>query len=257
MRPTPYIGITGFMSRQEVQQVLAVFPEHSPYLAMVGVLVSDKTLRKTPSNPKRYPKGENLKNIFTNHPRALNLLHFNTKEPEWLLDDLCVAHEWAGPLCHGFQLNVAWPNPAALEQYKKQERFGRKIVVLQCGPQALQEVGGASRKLAHRLRQYEGLIDYALIDPSAGTGKEFDADKARNYFRDLQLVLPWLGVGVAGGLRAETLWSQLAPLALSCKCFSIDVESQVRDQEKDELVAAKAIEYLAEAVSFYHRYIET
>lgn len=52
----PYIGITGFMSRDEVEEVLTVFPENSTRKLMVGVLASEKTLHG-PTNkwPNRYP----------------------------------------------------------------------------------------------------------------------------------------------------------------------------------------------------------
>lgn len=39
----PYIGVTGFMKREEVEAVLAAFSENSTHKLMVGVLASSKT----------------------------------------------------------------------------------------------------------------------------------------------------------------------------------------------------------------------
>ena len=111
--------------------------------------------------------------IFRGYRNLLNLIHFNTKEPEKLFDDMCLAQDLAGPNCHGFQLNIAWPDKRVLERYKKYALFHHKTIVLQCGGNALREVGSPFN-LGLRLRDYEGLVDYVLVDPSGGLGKEFD-----------------------------------------------------------------------------------
>src|SRR5438105_4591331 len=109
MRPEAYIGITGFVARKEVDEVFAALTKDTNRLVMVGVLVSDKTLAGEKNKwPQRYPKPDVLSTIFRSYRNALNLIHFNTKEPNRLLYSMSMAQDLAGFDCHGFQLNIAW-----------------------------------------------------------------------------------------------------------------------------------------------------
>lgn len=102
MKNYPYIGITGFMSSDEVRLILDTFIKSRPWvrnsfgqtvfrgkndrILMVGVLASMKTLYgKTNKWPNRYPKIEDIKNIFLcNSKHLLNLIHYGTKHAETL-----------------------------------------------------------------------------------------------------------------------------------------------------------------------------
>lgn len=111
----PYIGVTGFMNDNEVHGVLEVFDESVSARLMVGVLVSDTTLGgQSNKHSHSFPKREEISNIFVDDPRVLNLLHFNTHNRDELLAQLRTGMKYGGPNCHGFQLNVAWPNPDVL-----------------------------------------------------------------------------------------------------------------------------------------------
>jgi hypothetical protein len=253
MRPRPYIGITGFTDVAQVAGVLDLLPLRSNRLIMAGVLVSDKTLRGMPSRryPQRYPHPvrEKLPKIFLGNARLLNLVHFNTHEPSNLYQDLCLAQELAGPCCHGFQLNMAWPDPRQLGWYRERARFERKTIVLQCGPTALKEVNELPRKLAARLKEYSGLIDYVLIDPSGGTGTDFQVLSIVAYVRELFAEFPTLGVGIAGGLHGQNVVEQLdIPFRYFSRAgVSIDAEGKLRDPQTDKLSIEACREYLQRA----------
>src|SRR3989344_1694312 len=110
----PYIGITGFMAAREVLSVLRYFHQESySRKLMVGILVSSKTIMGIPNRlDNRYPKPENMGSIFQSDKRCLNLIHFNTKETELkvVYEHLYRSRDLAGSYCHGFQLNMAWPD---------------------------------------------------------------------------------------------------------------------------------------------------
>ncbi|TSC69336.1 MAG: Uncharacterized protein G01um101456_241 [Parcubacteria group bacterium Gr01-1014_56] len=258
MRPNrsePYIGITGFTTAGEINGVLDVLPRYTYRQVMVGVLVSSKTLRGIPNKwPQRYPKPEKLSQIFTAHRKALNLIHFNTKEPERLLDDMLLAQSMAGPNCHGFQLNIAWPDKGVLKQYRdtKPEHASQSgAVVLQVGSKALDECGRDPTKIAERVHEYEYLADFVLIDPSGGVGQEFDVDFTRQCFIELESKTTYMGFGIAGGLHAGNL-DRLAPL-LEDFSFSIDAEGKLRNVEDNlDVEAAKA--YLKSADEKFRQY---
>lgn len=248
MRPKPYIGITGFMHRREVDEVLGCFPADSPNLVMIGMLASSRTIRGEPNKwPQRYPPLGQLGSIFKNDIRALNLIHFNTKDAGQLAGDMLIAHGMAGPYCDGFQLNIAWPDPRVLESYRTKMAALQKrhVIVLQCGGNALDQVNRDPDELAKRVAGYEGLIDYMLLDPSGGLGKAIDLGFATPCLDALEEFVPEsIGLGIAGGLSAGNLW-HLRPL-LQKRRFSIDAEGRLRDAN-DDLDLVKACDYLTTA----------
>lgn len=250
MRPKSYIGITGFKTREQVEAVLAAHPAGSDFLVMVGVLANDRSIRgESVKNTKRYPAKDELGKAFIKHPKALNLIHFNTGKPSKLLDDMFYALHLAGPDCHGLQLNIALPSERVLRDFQRYcQSDWCKTIVLQCGKKALNEIGWSSLRLVERLKRYEGLIDYVLIDPSSGGGQEFDPYFACACFGAIGRALPDIGLGIAGGLNAESLDRLLDPIigAFPGLGFSTDTETGVRN-DRDDLVVAEAIRYLRHA----------
>ncbi len=246
MRPRPYIGITGFTKEQEVAEILDTLPPdwNPKRLVMVGVLASGKTIRGIPNKwPKRYPEVKDLGSVFTSDSVALNLIHFNTKNPENLVEELCLAQSLAGQHCHGFQLNIAWPDKEALATYRI-KRGGETTIVLQCGGKALADVDHSPEKLREKVAEYRDLIDYVLVDPSGGLGKEFDLELARGCFSSLSQI-PDIGFGIAGGLSADNI-DRLEPLLAEFPNFSIDAEGRLRD-ENDNLNVPVSVDYLLSA----------
>ena len=223
-----YVGVTGFMSSLEVANVLeGIDFEKSGRLLMVGVLVSSKTMQGIPNKwPGRYPQVEEVKNIFLDNKNCLNLVHFNTKEPDSLLDQLIEVTDIAGPHFDGFQLNIAWPSPAVLRKYK--EARPGKTIVLQVGTNAFFQTSNSPEILANKVcHEYSGLIDYLLLDPSGGVGQSFDPHIAREYLESLDLYDHDFGIGVAGGLSASTL-NLLEPILNDFPNVSIDAEGRLR-----------------------------
>ncbi len=258
-RKTPYDGITGFTTPQQVQTLLDTrvrnmriygVPENAhtmqvPFterLLMVGVLVSSKTMRGLTNKwPNRYPKIEDVPALFTNHPAAFNLIHFNTKEPEELCTQLETLVQIGGPNLHGFQLNIAWPSPRLLEQFLVRNPSVR--IVLQVGSTAFEEVSNSPTVLARKVAQeYVGLVDYILLDPSGGLGKLIDVDTAQAYLEELKNKDLPIGLGIAGGLNEETLQT-IAPLTKKFHNLSVDAEGRLRDTN-DNLDIEKATRYL-------------
>ncbi|MBP7770701.1 MAG: hypothetical protein KA066_02195 [Candidatus Pacebacteria bacterium] len=251
MRPKPYIGITGFTARSQINAVLGNgLPAVTDQLVMVGLLISSRTMRgETNKWPNRYPKPGDLEHVFVNDKRLLNLIHFNTniKDLPFLLDHMRVAQELAGPACNGFQLNIAWPDPEVLEKYKKAPG-GNNTIVLQCGRKAIEEAGNV-HGLATRLRRYDGLADYVLVDPSGGLGKDFNYADMYATLETLFCDAPQtMGIGIAGGLSPDNL-DRLRPLLEEFE-FSIDAEGNLRDAD-DHLDITVASSYLRESVQLY------
>lgn len=242
----PYIGITGFMSREEVQEVLDLV---SPWLrrkVMIGILASSKTINgETNSHPNRYPTPGEMGDIFEDTSRALNLVHFSTKNKDGLFDEMSRAFTLAGPYCHGLQLNIAWPDPSVLGFFKTREY--PVTIVLQIGARAFEMIGHAPQKLADKIeKEYKHFIDFVLLDPSGGTGKPFNPEEMRGYLQELEMKQMSIGLGVAGGLNQATLRRLILPLVKEFPDLSIDVETGVRNGY-DNLDPNLAISFIRKA----------
>ncbi len=248
MRPKPYIGVTGFMTRSEVQHALHALPANPSHKLMVGVLLSNTTLKGLSNSwPNRYPAGEAIRKIFVKHPHALNLFHYNSNQADdgIVLSDLLFAQNFPRSDCQGFQLNMCWPSPKILSGYKAQQDFNQNFVVLQCGRAALEAVGNSGRALASRVEEYLGLIDYVLIDASGSLGKDFDLSLAHECF-DYLSDLPNISVVIAGGLHAQKI-GRLRILKNAHPGLSIDAEGTLRD-DHDNLDLPKVTRYISAAL---------
>jgi hypothetical protein len=236
----PYIGITGFMSRREVEAVFRAMPV-SDRLLMVGVLASLKATLRGEQNkwPNRYPKAQDIHKIFFRSSRLLNLIHYNTKEPETLVEQLDEMSTLGGPNLDGFQLNMAWPSVRALEQYK--EDWGGELV-LQVGGKAFEMVHHSPQELADKVSGYDHVVDYVLLDPSGGYGVPFDLEKAKAYIEALKTKNLSVKIGTAGGLSPTTL-DPLRKLLATYPELSWDAEGRLRDKE-DHLSLQVSIEYV-------------
>src|SRR3989338_4547363 len=233
----PYIGVTGFMSRAEVNEALSVVPQDSTHRLMVGVLMSSKTLAgQTNKWPGRYPKKEAVADIFVDDSRALNLVHFNTDEPETLCSQLEEITAFAGPYLDGFQLNMAWPRIAQLEDYRA--AYPDKFIVLQVGSRAMAQVESPD-DFAESVGSYLAVIDAVLIDPSGGKGLPLDVEKAADY---LWAVATYpIGLGAAGGLGPRT-FNLINQLILEFRGrLSVDAEGQLRTPKPEDALCLDAM----------------
>lgn len=266
-----YIGVTGFMSRQEVELVLQTLPSNFGVVndeqvrkLMVGMLISGKTIKGIPNKwPKRYPSPEVIPTIFVEDPRVLNLVHYNTseKDPERIVEEMCQIEEMSGPHFHGFQLNMVWPSVFMIIQkwLTKNVPSGysrkQKTIVLQCGGRAMAQFNHSPGQLVEKLTEYEGVVDYVLIDPSGGLGTPFDTGFAINFLKELfeTTCLPTMNFGIAGGLSPKTLPDLLVPILERFPEISIDAEGRLRTIE-DNLSIEIANEYLELSENLFRKY---
>lgn len=249
MKTFPYIGVTGFMFRHEVDRVLEVFPDDLERKLMVGVLISSKTLRGIRGSwPNRYPHPGDIAGIFSEDPRALNLLHFHAvaEDSERLLDQLLEVTDVGGNNLHGLQLNMKWPDRDVLTRYR--ERHPSKVLVLQCGSGAIQSAGNDPRSLARMVSDYVDVCEYVLMDPSGGKGIPLTPEVAIDYLDHLHDRLDGsMKYGVAGGLGVPGGTTELLREIFEIfPGISADAEGNLRDQPWDSLNPERACEYVRE-----------
>lgn len=231
---TRYVGITGLVSRAEVDACLDALP--TGMTLMCGVLVSAKTLRGEKNRWwRRYPKPEDIAGIFSDDPRCLNLIHYCDDEPP---DASLVSRlqKFGGEHCHGFQFNGAWPEPPTLVA------LAGCHVVLQLNPRK-----GSLSNLRRAVAGLRHCDAHVLIDGSGGRGVPISSDVADGWGMTIR---GWfgndIGLGFAGGLGAD----HLLRIAAEVRSYnaSTDVEGPVRDgDEGGTLNLAKARAYLKAA----------
>jgi hypothetical protein len=239
MRHDPYVGVTGFMTRAEVDAAVEAFKAQANWRdadLMIGVLASSKTLAGgTNKWPNRYPKVGDIASLFPLYLNAFNLIHYATDDRSTLADQLKELVRLGGQNLHGFQLNIRWPEPAALDAIPKGMR-----VVLQLGRGAIDEVDDDPIKAAKALGAYKGTVTDVLIDMSGGRGRDIDVVTAARYVEAIDDRHPDFGIGVAGGLSSGTIL-RLAGLANRWPMLSIDAEGRLRTPQPEDRLDIEAV----------------
>jgi hypothetical protein len=252
IRYEPYIGITGFMSRQEVEAVVSSLEnKDDKRWLMVGVLASEKSFAGIPNKfPNRYPAPQTIKDIFPEDSSMLRLIHFSTRAKGMdLLNQLYRLREMAGENCDGFQLNIKWPPLKILSAY--QALFPHDTLVLQCGGGAMKSVGYNPQKLTDRIAEYQYHARYVLIDASGGYGKALDAVFMGEVLHALSSKFIPTGPVIAGGLTGDTL-EMIRSIVGEFPDVSIDAEGGLRDSE-DHLDLGKVEKYVNRALKLFAR----
>jgi hypothetical protein len=230
-----YVGITGFMSRAEVNACLDALP--AGMRLMCGVLASVKSLAGIKNKwHRRYPSPHAFRNIFAHDPRVLNLIHYAGGEPP-TPHTICQLQALGGPDCHGFQFNGAWPQPSTLGC------LSGNHVVLQFRAGHFASAANLTRSI-YACRNVQA---HVLIDASGGRGEPIDVTMAAAWVKRLREEYGRdVGIGIAGGLCAETL-PNVAPLVRSYG-LSIDAEGRLRDGDAGGVLNVdRACEYLKAA----------
>lgn len=252
MKREPYIGITGFMTREEVDEVMRAIPEGSTKKFMVGVLASQKTIAGLPNKwPERYPITRDIARIFSDDERALNLIHYGDgmKHHKGLGKVLIsITREYVGPNLHGFQLNMTWPEAEEIREFKAE--YPEMQIVLQAGTRTLKDTDESAERLVNSFKTAfpNGEVDYLILDLSGGLGKELNPDLIMRHIEAIETANLDVGVVLAGGLHGKNSHI-VAPILRRFPNTGTDAEGKLRDPITDNLNMKAAIDY----TSTYYR----
>ncbi|MBI2612855.1 hypothetical protein HYW59_03560 [Candidatus Kaiserbacteria bacterium] len=161
-----------------------------------------------------------------------------------------MAHKVAGLNFHGFQLNTPWPDVDSLVRYKS--RFQGAVITIPLQREALDIVDWDPKGIARKLKGYEDVADYALIDPSAGYGQELDVRFTRSCFDAIFALMPNVGLVAAGGLFADNVEEKLEDLLKEFP-LGTDAEGKLRTSD-DHLGVAEAIRYVQTTDALLRKY---
>lgn len=260
MRPKAYVGITGPVNVQETGDICREFSEagysmESPHIPMLGFLVSYKTLNGQPTQNRRYPPVNSLPDLLRAiDGQVLTMIHYNSKEIDTLSDQVTQVFDgvYDKGLCRAIQLNIVWPNVGQVALIKK--RHPEMQMVFQASHKTMD--GRTANQIARGIKEYGGLINYVLIDPSGGRGMAFDLESSVTIYSELSELCPELTIGFAGGFSGENVAPRLREILqkIETEDFCIDAEGRLRDKITsvygDDLLNIKKVrEYLQSASS--------
>lgn len=257
---TPYIGITGFMERRQVESVLMDLSLPKGYKLMVGVLAHgkyhfDKDASGKIKKPPRHPETQNLAQIFVDDPRCLNLIHLHVPDDANHASGLNVLmYNYisrcgdAGVRLDGFQLNMSLPDTEDL--FEIRDSYPDLKIVIQLNNKVINGFKSPTL-LAKKLREYACIANYLLFDRSGGKAKHLDTKEAEEYINEFddQHLTTLFGLGLAGGLSAENFPQLLEFLKWYrlFRPFSFDAEGNLHDPETGKLSLNRCKNYLKTA----------
>lgn len=225
----PYIGITDFISLQQVWNMHNIFERQGPRRRKlhIGVMMSYKTLYGIPTKWKdSFPPKECIAKIFSSDD-TYNCLHYADyhydRDLAW---SVATAISYGGIGIHALQLDMVWPNPGEIANAVHTSRKNIEVI-LQVGRKALDEVQNDPQLLVEKLRDYEGVIHRVLLDKSGGEGRGMDAVALLPFARAIKKHMPLLGLVVAGGL-GPTSMHLVEPIVKEFPDVSIDAQGKLR-----------------------------
>jgi len=227
-----YIGICDFPNGDQSLRSARYFKElcasqkMDNFQLMIGVMMSYKTMTGLESKwTSVWPKKEEMADIFVDHPRAMNTLHYADYDCNTSLSHLIEAVEWGGPRLHAIQLDMIWPPDVIVKGLKR--KFPNLRVVLQINANALEMVGNDPAILVEWIKKYDGSLDYVLLDKSHGKGVRMDAEVLLPFARAIADKLPNIGLAAAGGLGPSTVYLA-EPLIREFPTISLDMQGKLR-----------------------------
>lgn len=236
-----YIGFEGLGCRTEANALLASLPARAVRMLMIGVNGNARTLEGRGSHrPPRTPKTEDIADVFSDDPRALNLIAYATDQPATLGEQLIRMAAYGGPHFHGFQLKMCWPDPREIERFSARRPHDR--IVLRVGPRALSEVSSHPDRLAARLEEYAGVITDVLLDPTGGHERLFHAARVVDQLGAILDTNRNIGLGLVARLEDHAI-DRLKPIFAEIPTLSLMAE--------DRLDAPKPALDLEAAQAFY------
>lgn len=226
----PYIGITDFMTFEQVQRMLTVFNSNLGLTQNrrlhVGVMMSYKTLHDIETKWTRaFPVKEIIAEIFGSD-ETMNCLHYADYKSVDVLQSFCRAIEFGGKGINALQLDMVWPYPHEIAEAVRASNKKLEII-LQVGENAITQARNSPQEVVERLRDYEGIIHYVLLDMSMGRGLGMSTSRLFPFVRVIKEAFPGLRIAVAGGLGPESI-NLVEPLYKEFPDISIDAQSRLR-----------------------------
>jgi hypothetical protein len=207
---------------------------------MIGVMTHPIVLNSdllVPKDVRReiesiFPAREEMASGFTEDPDVLNTIHYadlyGPDAGKDLLENLELCVKYGGDFLHAIQLDVTWPNPNELKEFR--QKYPDTMIILQVGKFAMEKASNDPQEITKRLKEYGSSIDFVLLDLSMGKGVGMNAEVLLPLLRLIADEAPELGLAVAGGLGPESV-DILEPIAKEFPDVSIDAQGNLKHKD--------------------------
>ena len=238
-----YTGICDVYSPEEAREIADELRANrkNPFRkAMIGVMTHPIALNPgllVPRDVRReiesiFPSKEEMAGGFTEDPDVLNTIHYadlyGPDAGKDLLENLELCIKYGGDFLHAIQLDVTWPNPSGLKEFK--QKYPDTMIILQVGKFAIEKANSDPQEITKRLKEYGSSIDFVLLDLSMGKGVGMNAEVLLPLLRLIADEAPGLGLAVAGGLGPESV-DILEPIAREFPDISIDAQGNLKHKD--------------------------
>lgn len=259
-----YISVTAGINESEVSSLIQEFYQAGIYPGamhkpLIGFLVSNKTLYGDGTRNRRFPAFRELTGLLNLASLSVKTaVHYNTSNYDNISSEICDMMSGIAAI-DVLQINTTrWLDEIEIRKIK--EQFSDVNVSIQLSENCMK--GMTAADIAKRISLYHG-IEYVLIDPSRGRGKELDIIRSCNIYRESKKRNPEIHIAFAGGISGANVASIIAGLFehLETIDFSIDAEGKLRDKHSndffgdDDLNLSKVREYLQCAGRAFQKYL--
>jgi hypothetical protein len=240
-----YIGVTGFKTVKEVELCRDTSRGRKPSI-MYGILANPKTISYPGIEGTRRPKLTDISKLLPHMPRdSIPTIHYCTQNRQ-VSKELASILDYDSNFNEGYrtvQLNQRLPDVREIEKLKNRYS-GILTVILQLEPPDLAD----PKKTGKILNDYNGLVEYVIIDPSLGAGLDLDKSTSLRMMNEIKInAMPVIAGGLSGNNVAQTIAFFRSEYGEN---FCIDAEGQLRGRS-DELIVPKMKSYLKEAHDAY------
>lgn len=221
-----YTGICDVTNPEDVRSMLRELKESkvdSERRLMVGIMTHPAVLNPNADIPdvvreaiiSEFPSLDDLSSGFIDDPDVMNTIHYadlygpsgprkSGEAPDVLENlELCVEH--GGENLDAIQLDIVWPNPEDLKEFRA--RHPDIEIILQIGKFSLGEGDIDVDQVVEKLGEYGKSVDHVLIDLSMGKGRQMtnnEVTELKRLMRAIQDTSPDIGLAIAGGLGAAS-----------------------------------------------------
>lgn len=234
-RPQPYIGVSGIGHYEQHGEIIDLALRERPdllgYFIMIGIQATGKTQVLDIPNKRGqmwHPVGDSIAEAASNEDSGFTkpYIHVFFDGKNELEQGVANVMRRTRHYVQGLQFNgLAWLDTdyrPFLSIFKAD--YPSQSIILQAGSITLDN--HSPSELADGLKTMP--VDYLLLDPSGGEGKQMDLTRIRNYVDEIyQSQLP-VGVAVSGGLDAQNVEGLIGPLMEEYPDLSCDAEGRLR-----------------------------
>lgn len=203
----PYIAVTGFTTRKQVEKAKLCVQSVSNRRLKVGATMNYEPFYEPEADERCVQlRFDGLRELFVPDVEVFNVLQWTDNAPLSYasVKALVKACENCGPGLSGVQLDMVWPNYEMVMEIKN--RLPDLLIILQVNTVAMQDLRAWRYGLEYKLSSYVGRVDYVLFDYEIGGNVALCAQEMFSFIAAARRFFPESAIAFKGGFGPKTLY---------------------------------------------------